>query len=351
MQPATNNHPHLTLSFTEIVGKYDNKAAAVDSTEPWRATVSCGTWFFSGRMPWPLVCWMACKCVYSTARCLVMGRWPVMRDARFVLSHSRLPYMEMSYIPTRTIIIQFYVCDMPVMYEEQQSDGRNTLRQNVYVCARGHQQCKETKQKSSLQLTKIIGSHLTLWAGKVCSSCWRRSVVPSPQLHSIIASLHEDMQGVVSFDGKTSEPFTIWSGVKQGCILAPTLFFSHFCWTMLSNTPRKASTYTPEVMASWLTWHDWGPRPKSAQSSSGSYFFADDAALTTHKEEELQPLVSHFSHTGKEFGLTISIRKTEVMGQDVPSPPPLYHYWQPSAWGCRPLHLPWLDHLQQPVTW
>ena len=49
--------------------------------------------------------------------------------------------------------------------------------------------------------------------------------------------------------------------------------------------------------------------------------FADDTALTAHKEEELQQLLSQFSHTCKEFGLTISIRKTEVMGQDVPSPP------------------------------
>ena len=49
--------------------------------------------------------------------------------------------------------------------------------------------------------------------------------------------------------------------------------------------------------------------------------FADNAALTTHKEEELQQLISQFSHTCKEFGLTISIRKTEVMGQDVPLPP------------------------------
>ena len=49
--------------------------------------------------------------------------------------------------------------------------------------------------------------------------------------------------------------------------------------------------------------------------------FVDDAALTTHKEEELQQLINQFSHTCKEFGLTISIRKTEVMGQDVPSPP------------------------------
>ena len=32
------------------------------------------------------------------------------------------------------------------------------------------------------------------------------------------------MHGIVSFDREISEPFKIDSGVKQGCVLAPTLF-------------------------------------------------------------------------------------------------------------------------------
>ena len=45
-----------------------------------------------------------------------------------------------------------------------------------------------------------------------------------PKLLSIIKSFHEDMKGTVVFEGSTSEPFDIRSGVKQGCVLAPTLF-------------------------------------------------------------------------------------------------------------------------------
>ena len=70
----------------------------------------------------------------------------------------------------------------------------------------------------------------------------------------------------------------------------------------------------------------------------GELLFADDAALTTHKEEELQQLISQFSHTCKEFGVTISIRKTEVMGQNVPSIPSIT------------INNQVLDHLQQPVA-
>ena len=45
-----------------------------------------------------------------------------------------------------------------------------------------------------------------------------------PKLPSLIESFHTNMQGIVQFNGSTSEPFNISSGVKQGCVLAPTLF-------------------------------------------------------------------------------------------------------------------------------
>lgn len=49
--------------------------------------------------------------------------------------------------------------------------------------------------------------------------------------------------------------------------------------------------------------------------------FADDADLPAHKEEELQQPRNLFVHACKEFGLTTSIKKTNVMGQDVPTSP------------------------------
>ena len=45
-----------------------------------------------------------------------------------------------------------------------------------------------------------------------------------PTLLSIEKSFHDNMKGTVLYDGATSDPFNILSGVKQGCVLAPTLF-------------------------------------------------------------------------------------------------------------------------------
>ena len=49
--------------------------------------------------------------------------------------------------------------------------------------------------------------------------------------------------------------------------------------------------------------------------------FADDAAVATHTQEELQSLMDCFSQACKDFGLTIRLKKTNVLGQDTYAPP------------------------------
>ena len=53
--------------------------------------------------------------------------------------------------------------------------------------------------------------------------------------------------------------------------------------------------------------------------------FADDCALLAHTEETLQHIVNRFSDAAKNFGLTISLKKTEVLYQ----PPPRVAYSPP----------------------
>ena len=51
---------------------------------------------------------------------------------------------------------------------------------------------------------------------------------------------------------------------------------------------------------------------------------ANDAALATHTEAALQRLVDRLAHACREFGLTISLKKTEVMSQGTESPPSIH---------------------------
>ncbi|KXJ29921.1 hypothetical protein AC249_AIPGENE3107 [Exaiptasia diaphana] len=53
----------------------------------------------------------------------------------------------------------------------------------------------------------------------------------------------------------------------------------------------------------------------------GDMLFADDAALNIHTQEELQSLMYRFSHACNDFVLTISLKKTNILGQDTETHP------------------------------
>jgi sorting nexin-29 len=78
------------------------------------------------------------------------------------------------------------------------------------------------------------------------------------KLRSMIISFHADMKGTVLYDGSSSTSFPVNSGVKQGCVLAPTLFGIFF--SLLLSYAFDSSTdgiyiYTPGPMGGCSTWH------------------------------------------------------------------------------------------------
>ena len=57
-------------------------------------------------------------------------------------------------------------------------------------------------------------------------------------------------------------------------------------------------------------------KPKVRRVLIREFLFADDAVLTTHTEGALQRFITCFAEACNEFGLTISLKKTNNMGQD-----------------------------------
>ena len=55
-----------------------------------------------------------------------------------------------------------------------------------------------------------------------------------PKFQQMVIQLHENQRGQVRLNSDLSEPFPISNGVKQGCVLAPTLF-SIFITMMLKQ--------------------------------------------------------------------------------------------------------------------
>ena len=91
-----------------------------------------------------------------------------------------------------------------------------------------------------------------------------------PKLQSMIESFHTDTKGTVQFNGSSSEPFKI--RVKQGCVLAPTLFGTLFglLLNMHSRQQQKESTFVPDQMAGSSTSPVSEPRQRYGRFSSGT---------------------------------------------------------------------------------
>ena len=112
-------------------------------------------------------------------------------------------------------------------------------------------------------------------------------------------------------DESLSGSLPISNGVKQGCVLAPTLF-SIFFSIMLREVKEDLpdGIYTCFILRRLLA------RTKTIEKRITELLLGDDCALLVHTEEVLQHIVNSFSDAAKNFGLTISLKKTGV----VPTP-------------------------------
>ena len=145
----------------------------------------------------------------------------------------------------------------------------------------------------------------------------------SPKLLNIVQLFHTDMKGVVQFDGASSEPFSIRNGVKQGCVLSPTLFVVFFA-VMLKQafgTSKEGVYLHTRSDRKLFNLAQLKAKSKIWKTLIRDMLFAVDAGLVSHTEQQLQTLMDSFSRTSQDFGMTISIKKTNVMGQDFEQPP------------------------------
>lgn len=138
-----------------------------------------------------------------------------------------------------------------------------------------------------------------------------------PKLLSFIKSFHDGSQGTVQYDGNRSEAFNINSGVKQGRVLASTLFNIFF--SVLLNHAFKSSE-EGILIRSCSDGKLFNParlraKTKVRKIAIRDLLFADDVALIAHSAEKHQLLLNQFFDACEAFRLTMSLKKTKVMCQ------------------------------------
>ena len=129
------------------------------------------------------------------------------------------------------------------------------------------------------------------------------------------------MKGTVVVDGSTSDAFDVRSRVKQGCVLAPTLFGIFFVILLKHAFGSATEGIYYHTRSDGKLFNLSRLRAKSKVRCLRDFLFVDDAAVTAHTAADLQQLMTRSKEACQHFGLTISLKKTEVMGQGVDTPP------------------------------
>ena len=99
---------------------------------------------------------------------------------------------------------------------------------------------------------------------------------------TMIEALHTGMMANASVGGEVSEPFSVTNGVKQGCVLAPTLF-SIFLSTMLDEGFRDMGDgiyIQPRQSVDLFNVAHFKAKTKTTRILMRELLFADDTGCT-----------------------------------------------------------------------
>jgi len=117
-----------------------------------------------------------------------------------------------------------------------------------------------------------------------------------PKFISIIQQLYDNSNCQVIHDGKLTDTFQLQTGVRQGCLLSPTIFVLVVDWIMKQATSDKKTgiqwTFTKQLE---------------------DLDFADDISLLSHRHQDAQEKLSRLADEAVKTGLDINTKKTEVI--------------------------------------
>nr|VZI27470.1 unnamed protein product [Spirometra erinaceieuropaei] len=137
----------------------------------------------------------------------------------------------------------------------------------------------------------------------------------------MVRQLHDGMMARVTDNGAVSEAFALTNGVKQGCVLAPTLFSLMFSAMLMDayrdERPGIRIAYRKDSHLLNLRLINFQSRVST--TTIHEILFADDCALNTTSEEDMQRSMDLFSGACENFGLVINTQKTVVMHQPRPN--------------------------------
>ena len=133
---------------------------------------------------------------------------------------------------------------------------------------------------------------------------------------SIVQWFHDGMRAHVQDNGDISEAFAVTNGVKQGCVLAPVLFFLIFL-AMLQDAFHHSEDRICITDGKLNNQHHLKDITKVKQTVIRDFLFADDCALNATSEHNMQDSLDRFSTACNNFSLTISTKKQSLCSNQI----------------------------------
>ena len=139
-----------------------------------------------------------------------------------------------------------------------------------------------------------------------------------PRFIAIVRQFHNGMQARMQNDGEFSEPFHVTNGVKQGCVMVPTLFSMMFS-AMLVDAFQDSGTGFPIMYrfegVIFNLRRLQNNKTKVQTDKLDELLYADDMDKNANSETKMQRAMDQVSQACDNYDLTISTKKTEVIFQ------------------------------------
>ncbi|XP_073668552.1 uncharacterized protein [Paramisgurnus dabryanus] len=126
------------------------------------------------------------------------------------------------------------------------------------------------------------------------------------KLTDIIKASYEGLSCRIVHGQQTTEAFGVQTGVRQGCLLSPFLFLLAIDWIMKMSTEQKRNGIQ------WTLW-----------KQLDDLDFADDLALLSHTQQQMQEKTSSVAHYSACIGLNIHREKSKVLKVNTSSTSPI----------------------------
>ena len=124
----------------------------------------------------------------------------------------------------------------------------------IYVLRQTQEKCREQNMGLYVAFMEMMWESDTVSRDGLWKILWRLGC--PPKFVTMICQLHEGQRGQVKQNGPLVDSFPISNGIKQGCVLAPSLFSIFFSMML-----REAKDLFCFLQQCFTSHHPWKTTP------------------------------------------------------------------------------------------